>query len=58
MHMNSIKRFKNLLTILMLYASNLIIHDNVTLHHEMRFSDVNRRITGREFPKLTSGEKI
>ncbi len=55
--MNSIKRFKNLLSILMLYASNLIINDRVIIQRETPFTDVNRRITGQVFPKLTTSEK-
>ena len=55
--MNSIKRFKNLLSILMLYASNLIVNDRVIIQRETPFTDVNRRITGQVFPKLTTSEK-
>ena len=56
--MNSIKRFKNLMSILMLYASNLIVHDKIVLPEKYTIRSVNNRITGTVFLKLTTNEKI
>ena len=58
MSMNSIKRFKNLMSILMLYASNLIVHDKVEVPKKFVIADVSNRITGTVLPKLTTSEKI
>ena len=55
--MDSIRRFKNLMSILMLYASNLIIHDRVDVPKKFVITDTNKRITGTVFPKLTTSEK-
>lgn len=56
--MNSIKRFKNLMSILMLYASNLIVHDRSVIPVQYTVPDLSRRITGTVLPKLTTSEKI
>ena len=57
--MNSVRRFKTLLSILMLYASNLIVHDKVVVPAEytVHAPDKTKRITGTVFPKLTTSEK-
>lgn len=57
MSMNSIRRFKNLMSILMLYASNLIVHDRIDVPKRFVIADTNKRITGKVFPKLTTNEK-
>ena len=51
--MNSKKRFKNLISILMLYAANLIVRDNVVIPAGFTAADKTPRLTGRVFPKLT-----
>lgn len=55
--MNSIRRFKNLMSILMLYASNLIVHDRIDVPKRFVIADTDKRITGKVFPKLTTSEK-
>ncbi|MBO6230281.1 MAG: hypothetical protein J6O50_06920 [Ruminiclostridium sp.] len=56
--MNSIKRFKNLMSILMLYASNMIVHDRVVIPGKFTVAKTDNRITGTVFPKLTTNEKL
>lgn len=55
--MNSIKRFKNLISIMLLYAQNIIVHDKIVLP-AYKFEDTRKRITGRTFLKLPTTEKI
>ena len=57
MSMNSIKRFKNLMSILILYASSLIVHDKAVISAEYFFPTAKPRLTGPVFPKLTTNEK-
>lgn len=56
--MNSIRRFKNLLSILMLYASRLVVN-NSDLSQLSYKSDLrpDRIITARVFPRLTTDGK-
>ena len=54
--MNSIKRFKNLLSIMLLYAQNIIIHDKIVLP-AYKFEDTRKRITGTVYLRLPSTEK-
>ena len=55
--MNSIKRFKHLISIMLLYAQNIIVHDKIVLP-AYKFEDTRKRITGRTFLKLPTTEKI
>ena len=54
--MNSIKRFKNLMSILMLYAANIIVPEakKPVVYTTV---DVKRRLTGKQSLRLTTAEK-
>ncbi|MBR5089790.1 MAG: hypothetical protein IK093_10220 [Ruminiclostridium sp.] len=56
--MNTIRRFKNLVSILILYASNLIVNDKRAFADMKRETENRLRITGTVFPKLTTSEKM
>ena len=56
--MNSVKRFKTLMSILLLYASNLIVHDKVVVPANYTIPVSRKQITGTVLPKLTTNEKI
>ncbi len=45
------------MSILMLYASNLIVHDRIDVPKKFVIADTNKRITGKAFLKLTTNEK-
>ncbi len=55
--MNSIKRFKNLISIILLYAQNIIVPDKIVLP-AFNFEIAQKRITGRTFLKLPTSGKI
>ncbi|MBR1832513.1 MAG: hypothetical protein IJ784_08785 [Ruminiclostridium sp.] len=55
--MNSVKRFKNLMSILMLYAANIIVHDKIVLPEQYIVNDPIKRITGRRLLKITTSER-
>ena len=55
--MDSIRRLRNFLSILMLYASDLIIRDNKTADNNRIPDNKILRITGRVLPRLTTDLK-
>ena len=56
--MNSIKRFKNVMSILMLYAANIIVHDKIVMPEVDPIKDTVKRITGTKLLKLTTTERV
>ncbi len=55
--MDSIRRLRNFLSILMLYASDLIIK-NIKTYENNHTTDNNiLRITGKVFPRLTTDQE-
>ena len=55
--MNSIKRFKNLMSILMLYAANIIVPEK-TVTIIPAAVEPKRRITAKEFLRLPTVDKM
>lgn len=54
--MNSIRNFRRLLSILMLYAANIIVPDIRTVTDERTVSGSAKRITGRTLLRLTANK--
>lgn len=54
--MNSIRNFRRLLSILMLYAANIIVPDVRTVTDERTGSGSAKRITGRTLLRLTANK--
>lgn len=54
---NSIRKFKNIMSILMLYAANMIVHDKNVIPTVIVAADTKKRITGTAFLKLTTSER-
>ena len=54
--MNSIKRFRNLISVLMLYAANIIVPEKKkpVVYTTV---DVKKRITGKDTLRLTTADK-
>ena len=55
--MNSLKRFKNLLGILMLYATNIIVPDNKPLYVDTTADEKTKKLTGKKLLRLSTAEK-
>lgn len=55
--MNSIKRFKNLMSILLLYAANIIVPEKTPITAQFTVTEAGRLLTGRKFMRLTTSEK-
>jgi|GEM_PF-2829684 len=55
--MNSVRRFKNLMSILMLYAANIIVHDKYVIPDKTIVKEPVKRITGRRLLKITTSER-
>ncbi len=55
--MSSIKRFKNMMSILMLYAANIIVHDKIVMPEAHPIKDTVKRITGRRLLMLTTSDR-
>lgn len=55
--MKTIKHFRDLLSILMLYAADIIVRDRIVMPEIYPDRHTIRRITGRQFLKLTACER-
>lgn len=55
--MNSIKRFKNLLGILMLYAANIIVPDDRPVIIETTAEDKQKKLTAKKILRLSTSER-
>ena len=56
--MNAVKKFRNLMSILMLYASNIIVPSdrNVIVIDQTR-QNIGKRITGKKYLRLPAPER-
>ena len=56
--MNAVRKFKNLMSILMLYASNIIVpSDRNVIVIEQMSGNSGKRITGKTYLKLPAPER-
>ena len=56
--MNAVKKFKNLMSILMLYASNIIVpSDRKVVIIDQSSVNIGKRITGKTFLRLPAPER-